>query len=241
MTLTADVEAKGFREAFERLREFHRWDMATGLRVEMGKLMRLVTRFTPPQTMGQGKKAVTRDIDRAVATLKPDYFDSKSLRSLVRKRDYGALKVIVSKFKGLSNSILEPFRPSQHEEQRNRRGRVSARKFPKYVTMDVEAVKAYKEKMKRHVGQAKGGWARALQALNVAGSAWYTKHIASGEFMDRLSNPILGYIQAINHSEWSKQGDEDRIIANAMGSRAVQMVAALHYAQRKAIQKARLA
>ena len=61
------------------------------LRGEGRQLASRLVRFTPPKTLSQGRKAVARDIRRAVLPLRPGDFDSKRIRQLIRKRDYSGL------------------------------------------------------------------------------------------------------------------------------------------------------
>ena len=62
-------------------------------------------RFTPPKTLAQGRKAVARDIQRAVRPLRPADFRSHRIRKLIRKRDYAGLEAVSTAFH-LAGAVL---------------------------------------------------------------------------------------------------------------------------------------
>lgn len=190
---------------------------------------------TPPKTLTQGKKAVQRDIYRAVFPLRAEAFTDvkmrKRVRSVIDKGDHVALQEMARKGVfgiGLKKAFVARFSPKMHQSQRRSRGRVtgnSNRKNYVYATDDVDQLKAYSEKVQSRVGQGKGGWASALIKLGGKPAAWIAKHVRQGTCEDRLhpANKRLSFA-GINQSAWASGGDEDRIIGMAMEGRAMAIV-----------------
>jgi hypothetical protein len=242
MKLNVEVDYQDYAEA---LREFIRERGTTlpkALRFEGRQLALRLVKFTPPKTRAQGRKAVARDIQRAVRPLRPADFSSKRIRQLIRKRDYGALEAVFARFPQGSPlrgvSVVEPRFPEMHQEARASRGRVL--KFQGKVTPDTDKVRDYIKTVQDRVGRGRAGWAVSLIALGGKPSGWIVRHAKgdTGTFEDRAD--VRGYLRMENRSEWAEAGDEDRIVANAIRSRTRNIREAIAKAQAEAARKARL-
>jgi hypothetical protein len=239
MKLTVDSNVSQYTEALGEFIRFHAVGIAQALRYQGRLLVQEIIKKTPPDTRAQGRHAVERDIKRAIRPLRPQDFESKEIRALIRKRDYHGLEAVFRKFpesSDLRNVSVVPFDPKLHAEVRDRRGRVQ--RFKRTATPDYNRVAEYIDRMKGHVGQAKGGWAASLIGLGGRPAAWIAQHAGAGAFEDHADNPILEYVQMTNRSEWAGGGDEDRVIANSLRSRSVAMLNALAKEQERALEHA---
>jgi hypothetical protein len=187
---------------------------------------------TPPQGQAQGKRAVQRDIYRAVFPLRADGFNDPKLRKHVRQvvteGNHVALQEMVRGGvfgQNVSKAFVAEFDPEMHKSQRKSRGRVprTSAKSYRYATDDVAKLKEYIVKRQAMVGQAKGGWAKALRRLLGKPAAWYDKHAKAGTYEDRLSNASKPEFVGINRSAWASGGDQDRIMGMALEGRAMAM------------------
>ncbi len=201
-----------------------------GLRRQFGLLMtKNLIPLTPPKDKVQGEKAVKRDVGRAVRVLRAKDFESRGIRRLIRRKDYGALQKLFGRLKGLTDlaqATFGPFTPKMHLSQRGSRGRVPQRKTVRYATADEQEVNAYIKERQKWVGQAKGGWAKAAKALGHSPAGWIARHEQAGEFTDTLDS-VGGYVRAVNRSAWAKSGEDDRRVETALASRARSMRADL--------------
>lgn len=241
MNATFDIEYQEYAQAFSEFIRERGTLLPKALRGEGKQLASRLVRFTPPKTLSQGRKAVARDIERAVTPLKPGNFDSKRIRQLIRKRDHAGLEAVFANFPDRSLlhgvSVVDPRFPAMHQEARDRRGRV--RRFQRVVTPDGDKVRNYIRKVQGRVGRGRWGWAIALQALGGKPQAWVVRHAdrGLGRLEDRSN--VEGYIRMENRSEWAKAGDEDRIVANAVRSRTRSVRESILKAQEQAAEKVR--
>jgi hypothetical protein len=235
MNLVADSNSEAFSESLREFIRFYGVELPKALRYQSRLLAQEFIRKTPAKTRAQGRRAVERDIQRAVRPLRPQDFKSRNIRALIRKRDYHALETVFSRFPESSDlrkvSVLS-FDSKLHQQARDRRGRIQS--FKRKVTPDSDAVKKYVAEIKTHVGQAKGGWANSLINLGGRPAAWISEHANAGSVEDHASS-IRGYIQMTNRSDWAGSGDEDRVIEKSLRSRSVAMFNALAHAQERAL------
>jgi hypothetical protein len=237
-----DIEYQDYAKALSDFIRERGTLLPRALRGEGRLLATRLVRFTPPKTRSQGRKAVARDIQRAVRPLRPADFSSLRIRKLIRKRDYAGLEAVFERFPQGSElhgvSVVEPRFPDMHEEARGSRGRVL--KFQKRVTPDADKVRAYTKTVQERVGRGRSGWAVSLLALGGRPSGWILRHAKrdTGAFMDRVDS--TGYMRMENRSEWAEAGDEDRIVANAIRSRTRSVRESIAKAQARAKEKAGL-
>lgn len=238
MNLAFDSNAEEYANALREFMQFYSIEIPKALRRQGRLLAQELIKKTPPNTRAQGRRAVERDIKRAVRPLRPQDFASKEIRRLIRKRDYGALQAAFRYFRGnsdLQNVRVVPFDPKMHTEARDRRGRV--KRFQRKATPDYEEVAAYIKQVQAHVGEARGGWAASLLALGRRPAGWIAEHSNAGRFTDHADDLVRQYIQMTNESEWAGDGDEDRVIANSLRSRSIAMLNDLARAQERALQQ----
>lgn len=242
MNATVDIEYQDYARALAEFIRQRGTLLPKALRGEGRLLANRLVRYTPPKTLSQGRKAVARDVQRAVRPLRPADFSSQRIRKLIRKRDYAGLQAVFTRFPQGSElrgvSVVEPKFPEMHEQARSSRGRVL--KFQGVVTPDADKVREYIRTVQGHVGRGRSGWAVSLLALGGKPSAWVLRHAKrdTGLFEDRVD--AQGYIRMENRSEWAEAGDEDRVVANAVRSRTRNVREAILKAQARAAEKARL-
>lgn len=239
MEFTGQMNLKEFNDELAAFIRFHGVGLPKALRYQGRLLAQLLIKLTPPKTRAQGRAAVKRDIGRAVRSLKPADFKSKKIRALIRKRDYGGLEVVFSRFpeKGdLRNVSVLPFAPALHDKARDSRGRVT--RFKRQATPDADLVTEYVSEIQTHVGRGKGGWAKSLIGLGGTPAAWIAAHADAGTFADKADDPVKGYILMTNESEWASRGDDDRVVSNALRSRTLAIRESLAKAQDEAMQRA---
>ncbi|MCL4179164.1 MAG: hypothetical protein KJ072_15660 [Verrucomicrobia bacterium] len=242
MNATVDIEYQDYAQAFSEFIRERGTLLPKALRGEGRQLASRLVRFTPPKTLSQGRKAVARDVRRAVLPLRPGDFDSKRIRQLIRKRDYAGLEAVFANFPESHQlhgvTVGEAKLPGMHQEARDRRGRV--RKFRGKATPDADKVRDYIKEVQARVGRGRSGWAVALVELGGKPPAWVVRHAGrdTGKIEDR--SDLQGYIRMENRSEWAEAGDEDRIVANAVRSRSRSIRESILKAQERAAQKARL-
>lgn len=223
MNLDAKVEAAEFMRALTAYRETIGISMPDAIKKQGKFLLQKVAQFTPPKTIGQGKKAVARDIKQAIYPISPRNFKSPELRKAIskaiRERNLHDIEVILrSAGWGRLEKVVD-FSADIHTQQRNKRGRVPHRQGVKFATPDVQQVNDYIKRVQNRVGMAKGGFSLGIAQLGGSIPAWVAKWTKAGEFKDNTSSAVDTYIRQINKSPWTEQGDEDRVVANAVTSR----------------------
>ena len=187
---------------------------------------------TPPKSQAQGKRAVQRDIYRAVFPLRAEGFGDpkirKHVRATIESGNHVALQEMVKRGvfgKNVSKAVVAEFDPVMHSSQRKSRGRVprTSSKAYRYATDDVAKLKKYVEFKQKMVGQGKGGWAASLKRLGGKAAAWYDRHAHAGTYVDNLDRRGKPEFTGINKSAWASGGDVDRILGMAMEGRAMAM------------------
>lgn len=221
MNVAVQVNADAFNDAVRRYVKEVGVGLPQAMRTQARLLFGRVIQRTYPKTRAQGRRAVARDIRRAVRVLSPGDFESQDLRRMVRRRDYAGLRAVLER--SGSPLTVVPFEPDLHRKVRDRRGRVTR---PRNVaTLDGDAVRSYTRRRQDLVGRAKGGWAAAMRAAGGRPPEWIGRWAAVGNVEDRLADPVAGFIRAENLSEWARHGDDDRIVAGALQSRANDILA----------------
>jgi len=235
-------------ELDRRIAEFARVakrDLAAVMRNEARLLFATAARFTPPTGSGashrsvgttearrQGERRTVKDLNKAVAPLRPWEWTSKRIQRLINERKYDRLTLafrhMPGRFRGYT-VVAGSQVPSIHYRYRDRRGRVNSRKY--WATPDYEDWDDYRDALVRNVGRAKAGWWPALRHLGGKAPAWVKRHGSkTGEYRDTLGAKGDGYVGGYNISEWANRGDEGRVLAEAVRSRARSMEAKIHYA-----------
>ena len=238
MQLEAKVEAAQFMAAFNEYRQLVKVMPSKALTFQGRKLFELVAKNTPPRNLSQGRKAVKRDVERAVQPIKPDTFRNPEVQKMVRQRDYAGLHEFAQRASGGRWDIV-PFEEKLHKERRDKRGRV--RKGSGLLTPDTDKVREYISKLQSHVGMGRGGWAASILSLGGTIAKLAERWASRGSVVNKVADPISAYIQGDNKSPWAGQGDEDRVIANSMAARAGAINADIERRLEQAKQKAGLA
>lgn len=243
-----------FQDAMARyIRHFGKGRKA-GIREQAAWLADRLVRFTPPQRgAAQGRRAVARDIRRAFFGLKKaqqaawQTFEGRQVSRLFSTKDgrvYGA-----DALHFMPSPTMEQMR-AHHESLRDKRGRVTKAgsysqdvgrwRFITRMVVPEDKLRSYIKARQEGVGQARGGWARALVDLapyapkTMKPGAYITKHLRAGQFEDTLDKGSDGFIRIENRSRWASGGDESRIMRNALASRTRWMVGAVAKAEQEA-------
>lgn len=213
-----DSELTEFGKALSEYITYHRKDVAVAMREQGRLLVKLAMDFTPPRTKGQGQRRVAADIKKALNPLVASRFDSKTMRKLIRQGNSPALEAIFRRSGRYSRVLkvgeaLKPF----HKAERGKRGRVD--KASTIATPDNKGVREYIAQRRENVGMGKGGWAKGLTELGGKAPEWVTRH--SNQGTAEIKTTSLGVSIAVhNRSPWASRGDDERIVANAIRSRA---------------------
>ena len=77
--LDLSVQTDAFNNAVTRYVTTLGKDSRQAIRYQSMLLAKRLVQFTPPKTRSQGRKAVKRDIERAVTPIRPSDFSSKSV------------------------------------------------------------------------------------------------------------------------------------------------------------------
>lgn len=256
MNLTATAEADEFAAAFREFVQVQNRELKAAMRFQGRLLAQLLVKLTPPtQGRAQGRAAVARDYRRLFTPIVTTATDQegrwgtnfkseavrKAMRRAVRAQDSAAAFAIL---KAIGFAVrpeqVVTFRPEMHEKERNRRGVVPQRRREELFVINPGAMKAALRKSQSHVGQAKGGWAASVLELGGSVAGWIKIHARSGLFRDQLNDLFNASLLMENASQWATAGDDDRIVANAMKSRADQIRSSLAAKQFDALRRARL-
>lgn len=208
--------------------QIDKFSQATGrtgrdfLRQRFRLLMEQVIKFSPPRNLAQGRKAVARDINRAVSVFGVDRITDPRLKQIWSRRDYPAFNAFAAALRQPWSAA--PFSPDLHEKQRNARGIVRRRSRRVFVLgrADTGALRGYVRKKQANVGIARSGWLAGLFGVsNSVGwgqPSWVTRHgIRFGAFNDWSAHPDDPTLEAVNRSPWARRYDEGtRVLTNAM-------------------------
>ncbi len=223
--MTVEVTETGadqLRKAIEAMSRYTRKSPVEVIRDQFRLLMaRNVVPQTPPTTQFAGERTVKRDVQRSIHVMRARDFESKSMRRLLRERNYPELERIfrrASSVTKLGQAELGQFDPEWHESQRGRRGNVRSHYAYKYATADEQQVRDHITRKQANVGKAKGGWAAAILALGGKVAPWILRHVGQGEFIDQLETS--GYIRQINKSPWADGNSDESTIDRSVLSRS---------------------
>ncbi|HNQ89019.1 MAG TPA: hypothetical protein PKM73_10430 [Verrucomicrobiota bacterium] len=234
--LDLTVQTREFNDAVSRYVVALGKDARQAVRYQSMLLGKKLIQFTPPATRAQGRKAVARDIQRAVTPLRVADFKSRGIRKLIRERDYTALQVVLAKFKTgpFAGFAVKPFSPELHTSKRDSRGRV--RKSAKVATPDATEVRDYIRQVQQRVGRAKAGWVKAVTQLGGSVPDWMARHAGTGSVEDRTQS-LNPYVRMLNHSEWAADTEVDRVLSGAFRARRREIVASIEKAAADASRK----
>lgn len=237
--LDLSVHTREFNDAVNRYVLVLGKDARQAIRYQSMLLGKRLIQFTPPATRAQGRKAVARDIERAVTPLRPLDFKSPGIRRLIRARDYAGLEAVFARFEQgpFARFTVRPFSPELHRSKRDRRGRVT--RSAKVATPDAKEVREYVREVQQRVGRAKGGWVRTVTHLGGSAPAWLTQHAGTGTVEDRTAE-LNPYVRMRNRSEWAGDSEVNRVLATAFRSRRRDIFTSIEKAAADARRKAGL-
>lgn len=195
------------------------------VRQEMKLMVRLADKITPPESLGQGQRAVDRDLRRAIQPLNIRGFRGEgkwkiAMRKAIRNKNYEACQKLLdqSKHSQLKDTKVVPFTRQIHIEARNKHGRVE-RKWSRLYTLDTPEWAARLKMLKGRVGHARGGWATAMKTLGNTVKSFANRHSSKGSYNDKLLG-LFGDVSATNRSAWAGQGESARTLNAALRLRA---------------------
>jgi hypothetical protein len=236
--ITFKVNSVAFEAGIQRLRQGVKdgfIDPRYGtLAVQAELLSKRCQDFTPPRNLGQGNAAVARDLTVIFKPITQTTFDNKGLRKIIRTDNRPAWEQAAMKFdnsKGLQNTKAMSFSTAWHQKNRISRGRGRRGKNDNlgFVTLGPEAreARAYIKTVKKRVGWARAGWNMGIIAFGgTVSTSWVSRHgMIRGAVVDGRSN-ASPYIRVLNDTGWAKYnagGEGQRILGNAVRSRAADM------------------
>ncbi|MCZ7641369.1 MAG: hypothetical protein M5U12_38105 [Verrucomicrobia bacterium] len=234
--LDLTVQTREFNDAVSRYVVALGKDARQAVRHQSMLLGRRLIQYTPPATRAQGRKAVARDIQRAVTPLRVADFESRGIRKLIRERAYSALEAVLAKFKSgpFARFFVKPFSPELHTSKRDSRGRV--RKSAKVATPDATEVRDYIRQVQERVGRGKAGWVKAVTQLGGSVPEWMARHAGTGSVEDRTQS-VAPYVRMLNRSEWAADPEVNRVLSQAFRSRRRDMVTSIEKAAAAAARK----
>jgi hypothetical protein len=237
--LDLSVNARDFNDAVTRYILTLGKDARGAVRQQSMLLGKKLVQFTPPRTRTQGRKAVARDINRAVTAIRPADFTSPDIRKLIRARDYAGLEAVFGRFEkgGFAGFRVLPFTAELHRSRRDRRGRVT--RSARVATPDSPQVRDYIRQVQTRVGRGKGGWVAAVTRLGGSVPEWLLRHAVTGTVEDRTAslNPT---VKMKNRSEWAGDVNVDRVLSGAIRSRRQDILRSIEKAADSAARTSRL-
>lgn len=157
------------------------------------QLFEELLRITAPKTQAQGRKAVARDISRAMWAIDPAKIHNAILRQAVEDGEFDVVMAFLNNLRKvgrgglLSRYRLEHFNPSLHQSVRDRRGRV--RRSRGIIVLERSKHSRYVKEIQGHVGATKYAWGVGAQRMGATIPGWILKHHAGlGVLEDNLAN-----------------------------------------------------
>lgn len=234
--LTTSVDTSGYDLAVRRFVTELGIAGPEAVRTSGRQLFQELLRITAPNTQAQGRRAVARDISRAMWALDPAKIHNKVLRQAVQDNEFDVVMAFLNSLRNsgkggqLANYRLEHFSPALHQSKRDRRGRV--RRSQKIIVLERSEHLRYVKEIQGHVGSTKYAWGFGAQRLGASIPSWILRHHNSlGQFEDNLANhtnpsvamtnkgPGIGNMEAsliqraVNKRERAMTRDVDQILS----------------------------
>lgn len=212
------------------------------IRREMRLLLQQCIKFTPPKTYEQGRKAIARDIRRAVKQPTEEWLSTIHNEKLQMRMRLALAGNDTEKFTALMK-VLSPkwevvgFDPAMHQGVRDARGRVQGKKWAR-ISLQMKQWAKYTTMIQKRAGMMRASWVPALNAAGGKAAQWIerktTKH---GTFLDASRNPNPFFSATSNANGIT---EFSRIYQNALKSRGASMESNIRRLLREAKQKASL-
>jgi hypothetical protein len=171
---TFDLRSERLNFLTARLADVLGRDMGTVTKDEFRLLLDLVTRLTPPKSLAQGRKAVSRDFKRANQRFDPGAIQNERLRDIVRQRDLPAFEAFLAQAGVYKGWRVMPFDKEHHKSLRDRRGNV--RRHQLTFVLEVAGHKRREKELHDRVGRQKAAWGPALVAAGGKLPGWVSRH-----------------------------------------------------------------
>jgi hypothetical protein len=234
LQLVTNVDLSGYDLAVRRMvTDLGIWG-PEAVKIAGRQLFQELIKITAPKTQAQGRKAVARDISKAMWALDPKKIHNRILRQAVEDREYDVVAAFLASIRNkgglLSNYHLEHFSPHLHQSKRDKRGRV--RRSQRVIVLERSEHSRYVREIQGHVGSAKYAWGKGASFLGATVPGWILNHHASlGELENGLHNvqnpsvamtnksPGVATVEAsmiqraVNRRELAMNRDVDQVLA----------------------------
>ena len=154
-------------------------------------LFQQLFKFTAPRNMGQGRRAVARDIYRAMRPLDPKKFDNPWIRKAIQQGDLTKLREVQKTVPAWQKWRIEPFSEQLHV--RDRRGRVQRSR--NVMVVGITKWKRYVSKKQKMVGFTRAQWKGVMSTLGLKVPTWVSRHPASvssvADYRRQANNPHI--------------------------------------------------
>lgn len=192
LQFTTSIDMSGYDLAVRRLVTDLGLDGPTAVRTAGRQLFQELLKITAPKTQSQGRKAVARDISRAMWALDPAKIHNKVLRQAVQDGEFDVVRAFLLSIRNkgglLSTYRVEHFDPNLHQSKRDRRGRVQ--RSQRIIVLERSQHAKYVRQVQGHVGSTKYAWGVGAQKLGASIPGWILKHhTALADFEDQTNNP----------------------------------------------------
>jgi hypothetical protein len=227
--ISFEVDTRGWALAIDEYARGVKVSSEKVLRSQAKRFVELVIKLTPPRTLGQGRKAVKRDLGRAVFLLLPEKLWDPIIRRLVEKRMHKGLQAFFDQLPPRAAGIFRRRQvvpggdiPRVHRINRDRRGRVH--KDQRNATPDKAQWNRELRLRQRNVGLAKAGWLPAALALGATIPGWIRRHRPRYGAVDIQQGAKF---QIVMTSHCNYIPGYDRVVRFALNSRIRSMAADL--------------
>ena len=188
-------------------------------------------KFTPPKSLGEGKKHVASDIGKVFADLGNSKWEDKSLNKMWKVGNFEGVKGALSKhpeketFPIFQYERIFPYPISNiHRAAIGSTGRVPKNFKTRYAVGTRGELKKYITNIQKHVGVAKSGWLAGVLKLGGKAPNFVTRH---GTKFGKLVDKNMGdnpYFEIINKVSTFPQGNFPyRILHRAINAQRVAM------------------
>lgn len=202
--LSIDLNMVELERAIRRYEDELGIELPKVVRQTFRLILRDVMSITAPESQGQGRKAVARDVNRAIYLLDSRKVHRAVLKSAIEDREYDVIRIILKRMKKGSWSritAVERFDESKHKSVRDQRGRVQRSKG--VATPDRTEHVRYVRKLQGHVGYLRAGWAPGARIAGQSVPSWVARHAPPGTAKDDTNVPNKPTMTAVHDSRGS--------------------------------------
>lgn len=179
MSATITLDASKFMHQMARMQNELGMDMEDVLRTQSRLLGERLIHFTPPKTLGMGRQAVARDLNKVTGFPNPDVIRNDKLRStmkqIVQRKDHEALQAMAQHLYPRERYLVEPFWPRLHVAARSARTHRVPKKINR-LSLNKADFNRYVKEVQSHVGRLRAGWIPFLTFGKSTSHAWVQRH-----------------------------------------------------------------